>query len=171
MITAYLGLGANLGDRAGAIAAALAALEAAGVRVGARSPLYETDPVAPEPQPLYLNAVARVETELGPRALLALCLRVEDALGRKRPAGQAAAPRVIDVDLLLYGDAVIDEAPDLVVPHPRLLERAFVRIPLADVARPGLVHPATSDPLDRASPAASVRRAPDAGVRPGPGGA
>ena len=171
MATAYLGLGANLGDRAGAIAAALAALAAAGVRVAARSPLYETDPVAPDPQPLYLNAAARVETDLGARALLALCLRIEGGLGRVRPAGRTAAPRIIDVDLLLYDDAIIAEPPDLIVPHPRLLERAFVRVPLADVARPGLVHPATGEPLDRAAPARSVRRAPDPTVNPDPAGA
>jgi 2-amino-4-hydroxy-6-hydroxymethyldihydropteridine diphosphokinase len=158
MTIAYLGLGANLGDRRGGIAGALAALAAAGVQVAARSPLYETDPVAPDPQPLYLNAAARVETTLPPRALLTLCLDVERGLGRVRPPGRAAAPREIDVDLLLYDDAIIDEPPDLIVPHPRLLERAFVRIPLADVALPGLRHPITHDPLDRAPPAASVRR-------------
>jgi 2-amino-4-hydroxy-6-hydroxymethyldihydropteridine diphosphokinase len=154
--TAYLALGANLGDRRAAIARALAALAAAGLRVAARSPLYETDPVAPEPQPLYLNAAARVETALSARALLDTCLAVERALGRVRPAGRLVAARVIDIDLLLYDDQVIDE-PDLVVPHPRLLERPFVRIPLADVARPGLRHPVTDDALDRATPHPSVR--------------
>jgi 2-amino-4-hydroxy-6-hydroxymethyldihydropteridine diphosphokinase len=155
---AYLGLGSNLGDRAGLIAAALAALETAGVRVLARSPLYETEPVTAEPQPLYLNGAARVETTLAPDELLALGLAVERALGRERPPGAAsAAPRLIDVDLLLYGDAIISR-PGLVVPHPRLLERAFVRIPLADVATPGLRHPVTGEPLDHATPAAGVRR-------------
>jgi 2-amino-4-hydroxy-6-hydroxymethyldihydropteridine diphosphokinase len=158
MVTAYLGLGANLGDRRAAIERALAALAGGDTRVAARSPLYETDPVTPDPQPLYLNAAARIETELAPRALLALCLDVERALGRVRPPGRTAAAREIDVDLLLYGDRVIDDPPDLVVPHPRLLERAFVRIPLADVALPGLVHPVTRAPLDRAAPAPSVRR-------------
>jgi len=157
--TAYLGLGANLGDRGATIAAALNALAAAGVRVAARSPLYETDAVAPDPQPAYLNAAARVETELPARALLALCLDVERALGRVRPAGRTVAPREIDLDILLYGDAIIDEPPDLLVPHPRLLERPFARIPLADVALPGLVHPVTGEPLDRAAPAPSVRPA------------
>lgn len=156
MTTAYLALGANLGDRQEAIARALAALAVAGVRVAARSPLYETDPVAPEPQPLYLNAAVRVETALSARALLDTCLDVERALGRVRPAGRPVAARVIDIDLLLYDDRVINE-PDLVVPHPRLLERPFVRIPLADVAAPGLVHPLTREPLDRASPSPSVR--------------
>jgi len=162
MTIAYLGLGANLGDRRASIARALDALDAAGVRIAARSPLYETDAVAPDPQPPYLNAAARVETGLTARALLAACLEVERALGRLRPPGRPAAARTIDVDLLLYGDAVIDEPPDLVVPHPRLLERAFVRIPLADVALPGLVHPITREPLDRAAPSPSVRRPPGA---------
>ena len=162
MTVAYLGLGANLGDRRAAIARALDALDAAGVRVAARSPLYETDAVAPDPQPHYLNAAARIETALTARALLAACLEVERALGRLRPPGRPAAARTIDVDLLLYGDAVVDQPPDLVVPHPRLLERPFVRIPLADVALPGLVHPVTREPLDRAAHSLSVRRLPGA---------
>jgi 2-amino-4-hydroxy-6-hydroxymethyldihydropteridine diphosphokinase len=156
-VTAYLGLGANLGDRAALIDGALARLEAAGVRVVARSPLYETDPVTVDPQPMYLNAVARVETTFAPDELLALCLAVERTLGRVRPAGATSpAPRPIDIDLLLYGDAIL-ERPALVVPHPRLLERAFVRIPLADVATPGLRHPQTGDALDRAEAHAGVR--------------
>ncbi len=157
-VTAYLGLGANLGDRAATIADALARLETAGVRVVARSPLYETDPVTADPQPLYLNGAARVETTLPADELLALCLAVERALGRERaPGALAPAPRPIDLDLLLYGDAIL-ERPTLVVPHPRLLERAFVRIPLADVAMPGLRHPVTGDALERAPAHPGVRR-------------
>lgn len=161
MTTAYLGLGANLGDRRGTIERALEALAAAGVRVAARSPLYETDPVTPDPQPPYLNAAARIETDLPPRVLLDLCLDVERVLGRQRPPGHTVAARVIDVDLLLYDDAIVDEPPDLVVPHPRLLVRPFVRIPLADVALPGLVHPVTRAALDSAAPDPSVRPAGD----------
>jgi 2-amino-4-hydroxy-6-hydroxymethyldihydropteridine diphosphokinase len=158
--TAYLGLGSNLGDREALIAEALARLEAAGVHVAARSPLYETDPVTPDPQPLYLNGVARVETTLSPREILRLCLEIERQLGRERPPGALSpAPRSIDLDVLLYDDAVIDE-PDLIVPHPRLLERAFVRIPLADVATPGLTHPVRRELLDRANPDSSVRPLP-----------
>jgi len=155
--TVYLALGSNLGDRAGAIARALDLLAAGGVTILARSAIYETDPVTPDPQPLYLNAVVRGETALPPEALLALCLDVEQALGRRRPPGQAQAPREIDIDLLLYGDAVIGAPPALLVPHPRLLERSFVRIPLADVALPRLRHPVTGDPLDRATPDSGVR--------------
>ena len=139
---------------------ALARLEAAGVRVVARSPVYETDPVTADPQPLYLNGAARVETTVPADELLALCLAVERALGRARPPGALSpAPRPIDLDLLLYGDEILDR-PALVVPHPRLLERAFVRIPLADVATPGLRHPVTGEPLDRAAPDPAVRLQP-----------
>jgi len=157
--TVYLALGSNLGDRAGTIARAVELLAAGGVAPLARSPLYETDPVTPDPQPDYLNAVLRAETALSPQGLLALCLGVEQALGRRRPAGRAVAPREIDVDLLLYGAQVIADPPSLLVPHPRLLERPFVRIPLSDVAVPGLCHPVTGEPLDRAAPDPSVRRA------------
>lgn len=157
LVTAYLGLGSNLGDRAALIDAALARLSTGGARVVARSPLYETDPVTPDPQPPYLNAVARVETGLEAGALLALCLSIEHALGRVRPAGRPHAPRTVDIDILLYGDAVI-ERPGLSIPHPRLLARQFVRVPLADVAEPDLRHPATGDRLDLAALHPSVRR-------------
>src|SRR4051812_13674883 len=109
---AYLAFGANLGDRAEAIAHAVARLPGAGVSVQAVSPLYETDAVAPEPQPPYLNAAARVETDLPARALLEACLAIEAALGRVRPPDRQQAPRVIDVDVLLVGQAVIHEPPD-----------------------------------------------------------
>ena len=148
-VVAYLALGANLGDRAATIGAALARLDSEWLRVVARSPLYETEAVAPDPQPTYLNGAARVETTLSAAALLERCLSVEASLGRARPAGRVHAARTIDIDLLLYGDALISEPPALIVPHPRLLERAFVRVPLADVALPGLVHPITGERLDR----------------------
>jgi 2-amino-4-hydroxy-6-hydroxymethyldihydropteridine diphosphokinase len=156
-VVAYLGLGANLGDRAAAIDAALAALEARGVAVLERSPLYDTAAVTPDTQPRYLNCAARVRTRLDARALIATCLDVERSLGRVRPVGRAQAARTIDVDLLLYGDTTIDEPPAVIVPHPRLLQRPFVRIPLADVAAPGLRHPITGEPLDRAPPDPDVR--------------
>lgn len=155
--TVYLALGSNLGDRAATIARAVDLLGARGVTNLARSAIYETDPVTPDPQPLYLNAVVRGETALSAEALLALCLDVEQALGRRRPPGRAQAPREIDVDLLLYGDEIIGAPPALLVPHPRLLERPFVRIPLCDVAAPGLRHPVTGEPLDRAVPDPGVR--------------
>jgi 2-amino-4-hydroxy-6-hydroxymethyldihydropteridine diphosphokinase len=155
MAIAYLALGANLGDRLGQLRAATAALGRE-VRVLARSPVYETDAVADDPQPPYLNAALRVETPLGPRALLDRCLAIEAALGRRRPAGQPRAARTIDIDLLLHEATVVDE-PGLVVPHPRLLARAFVRVPLAAVAEAGLRHPITGEPLDRATDSPDVR--------------
>ncbi|MES1207333.1 MAG: 2-amino-4-hydroxy-6-hydroxymethyldihydropteridine diphosphokinase [Pseudomonadota bacterium] len=158
MKVAYLAFGANLGDRAATIAQAMQRLAAAGAALRAQSALYETDAVAPEPQPPYFNAAARVETDLSARALLATCLAIEAALGRVRPAGRHHAPRLIDIDLLLFGDQIVDDPPQLIVPHPRLLERAFVRIPLAEVAVPGLSHPVSGDRLDRAAPDPSVRR-------------
>jgi 2-amino-4-hydroxy-6-hydroxymethyldihydropteridine diphosphokinase len=158
MAVAYLGLGSNLGDRASAIAGALERLGAHGIDVEARSALYETEAVAPDRQPLYLNAAARVKTALSARSLLAVCLWIERALGRRRRAGYPQAPREIDLDLLLYDQAIVDDGRALVVPHPRLLERPFVRVPLAEVAAPGLRHPRTGEALDRAAPDPGVRR-------------
>jgi 23S rRNA (cytidine1920-2'-O)/16S rRNA (cytidine1409-2'-O)-methyltransferase len=155
----YLGLGSNLGDRAAQLASAARRLAADGaLRDVTLSPLYETDAVAEEPQPPYLNAVVRGVTDLDAAALLARCLRLEGELGRVRPVGVAKAARSIDIDLLLFGDAIIQNGPALVVPHPALLGRSFVRVPLADVARPGLVHPVTGEALDVAAPSPSVRR-------------
>lgn len=145
MATAYLALGSNLGDRLGYLHAAAAALAAPDLTIEARSPVFETPAEAEEPQPPYLNGALRVTTSLPPRALLDRCLAVERALGRERP--RPRAPRTIDLDLLLHGSALVAE-PGLVVPHPRLLERAFVRVPLALVAEPGLRHPVTGEPLD-----------------------
>jgi 2-amino-4-hydroxy-6-hydroxymethyldihydropteridine diphosphokinase len=130
---AYVGLGANLGDREATIRAAVAELP--GV-VGV-STLRETDPVGVTDQPRFLNGVAVLETELAPRELLDVLLAVERRLGRER--GERWGPRTIDLDLLLYGDEVIDEA-GLTIPHPRLHDRRFVLEPLADLA-PKLVVP------------------------------
>jgi 2-amino-4-hydroxy-6-hydroxymethyldihydropteridine diphosphokinase len=130
---AYVGLGANLGDREETIRAAVAELP----DVVAVSPLRETDPVGVTDQPQFLNGVAALETELAPRELLDVLLAVERRLGRERR--ERWGPRTIDLDLLLYGDEVIDE-DGLKVPHPRLHERRFVLEPLADLA-PQLVVP------------------------------
>jgi 2-amino-4-hydroxy-6-hydroxymethyldihydropteridine diphosphokinase len=126
----YLGLGSNLGDRERNIAAALRRLEPL-VRIEAVSSLYETDPVGPQDQPAYLNAACRAVTGLQPRALLRHAKEVEYELGRRDRSRWG--PRPIDIDLLLYGDVVIDEG-DLIVPHPELAKRAFVLAPLAEVA-------------------------------------
>jgi 2-amino-4-hydroxy-6-hydroxymethyldihydropteridine diphosphokinase len=156
-VTAYLALGSNVGDRAAHLRFAAGYVAGApGVRLLAASPVFETDAVADEPQPPYLNAVLRVETDLTARALLAVGLAAERARGRVRPPGRARAPRTLDVDLLLYGDALIDE-PGLAVPHPGLAARPFVRIPLAAVAAPGLRHPVTGERLDAGAPHPAVR--------------
>jgi 2-amino-4-hydroxy-6-hydroxymethyldihydropteridine diphosphokinase len=130
---AYVGLGSNLGDREGTIRAALAELSAApGVELLAVSTLIETDPVGYLDQPRFLNGAAALETGLSARRLLELLLAVEARFGRDRRAAPAKGPRTLDLDLLLYGDARIQE-PGLVVPHPRLHERAFVLGPLAEL--------------------------------------
>ena len=140
MAKAYVAVGANLGDRAGTIRAALERLDAVpGVSVEAVSSLTETDPVGPVlDQPRFLNGAARLETTLSPRELLGALLAVEAALGRVRE-GPRGGPRPIDLDLLLYGEERLDE-PGLAVPHPRLHERRFVLEPLAEL-EPGLKVP------------------------------
>ncbi|HUP23837.1 MAG TPA: 2-amino-4-hydroxy-6-hydroxymethyldihydropteridine diphosphokinase [Thermoanaerobaculia bacterium] len=139
MSVAYIGLGSNLGEREENLREALRRLEAAGCRVDAISSFHDTAPAEQASPPRFLNAAARIETELSPRDLLELLLRVERELGRERP--YPGAPRTVDLDLLLYGDAVIDQ-PGLLVPHPRLHRRAFVLHPLAEIA-PDVVHPLT----------------------------
>jgi 2-amino-4-hydroxy-6-hydroxymethyldihydropteridine diphosphokinase len=132
---AYIGIGANLGDREAAIAAAVAAL---GADVVAVSQLRETEPWGYAEQPAFLNGAILLETELSPRALLERLLAIEQELGRTRE-GPRYGPRTIDLDLLLYAGAAVDE-PGLQVPHPRLHERAFALEPLLDLD-PGLELP------------------------------
>jgi 2-amino-4-hydroxy-6-hydroxymethyldihydropteridine diphosphokinase len=137
---AYVGLGANLGDREATIRRAVELLAATpGIDVVAVSTLRETDPVGYADQPRFLNGVAALETDLASRALLDRLLAVERELGRVRGEGPRFGPRAIDLDLLLHGDEVVDE-PGLVVPHPRLAERRFVLEPLHEL-EPGLVLP------------------------------
>jgi 2-amino-4-hydroxy-6-hydroxymethyldihydropteridine diphosphokinase len=132
-VRAYVGLGANLGDRESTIRRAIELLAAEpAVEVVAASSLRETDPVGYAEQPRFLNGAAAVETELGPRALLDRLLVIERELGRVRDEGPRFGPRTIDLDLLLYGDEVLDE-PGLRVPHPRLAERLFVLEPLYEL--------------------------------------
>jgi 2-amino-4-hydroxy-6-hydroxymethyldihydropteridine diphosphokinase len=134
---AFLGLGANLGDRRAALRRAVAALEANG-DVVAVSPLYETDPVGgPDDQGPYLNLVVELATTDSPRQLLERCQALEEAAHRVRTV--RFGPRTLDADVLLVGDLEVDE-PDLAVPHPRMWERRFVLQPLADLA-PDLVSP------------------------------
>ncbi len=130
---AFLGLGSNEGDRLANLQFAVDGLGATtGIAVAAVSPVYETDPVGGPPQAEYLNAVVALETALSPRQLLTVAKRLEAEAGRL--AGERWGPRPLDVDVLLVGDEQVDE-PDLVVPHPRLAERHFVRAPLADLDR------------------------------------
>jgi len=129
----FVGLGANLGDPRSTIHAALELLAAEeGVEVVAVSALRETDPVGYDDQPRFLNGAAELETSLGPRELLARLLAIERRLGRVRGVGARFGPRTIDLDLLLYGTAIIDEQ-GLQVPHPRLHERRFALEPLAEL--------------------------------------
>jgi 2-amino-4-hydroxy-6-hydroxymethyldihydropteridine diphosphokinase len=131
MASAFVGLGANLGDREGTVRRAVELLAAtAGIEVVAVSALSETDPVGRLDQPRFLNGVAELDTTLGPRELLATLLDVERELGRERR--ERWGPRTIDLDLLLYGPEQIDE-PGLTVPHPRLHERRFALEPLAEL--------------------------------------
>jgi 2-amino-4-hydroxy-6-hydroxymethyldihydropteridine diphosphokinase len=139
MPRAYVGLGANLGDREATIRRAVELLAGApGVTVVGVSTLRETEPVGYLDQPAFLNAAAAVDTELPPRALLDVLLEVERALGRRR-GGPRFGPRTIDLDLLVVDGQVVDE-PGLTVPHPRLHERRFALEPLAELD-PGLVVP------------------------------
>jgi 2-amino-4-hydroxy-6-hydroxymethyldihydropteridine diphosphokinase len=128
---AFLGLGANLGDRLATLRSAVDRLAARGVFVTRSSRVWESEPVGgPEGQPAYLNAVVRVRTDLGPDDLLAACLAVEEELGRVRE--ERWGPRTIDVDVLLV-DGLVRSDPELTVPHPRLRERAFVLLPLVEI--------------------------------------
>ncbi|MDP8991801.1 MAG: 2-amino-4-hydroxy-6-hydroxymethyldihydropteridine diphosphokinase [Actinomycetota bacterium] len=132
---AFLGLGSNLGDRWAHLRAGVAGVPDL---VGA-SPVYETAPVGGPPgQGPFLNAVVELDTDLGPRQLLEVCRALEQAAGRDR--AERFGPRTLDVDVLLVGDLVVDES-DLTVPHPRMWERAFVLVPLADLAPDLVPHP------------------------------
>jgi len=135
-VMVYLGLGSNMGNRQGNLDKALDLLSKR-LRLGQVSSVYDTEPVGNINQPRFLNLVCQVYTKLAPVELLALAKSIESKLGRA--SGTSGAPRPIDVDILFYGDQVI-ETPELVIPHPRLAERAFVLIPLAEIA-PDLVHP------------------------------
>lgn len=148
---AVLGLGGNLGDRAGNLEAALDALaHLPGTSVTATSSIYETAPVGYADQPNFYNLIAVVETELSPHALLGGCLGIEAALGRVRTFRNA--PRVVDIDVLLIEGFTCDDR-ELTVPHPRMMERAFVLVPLKDVFPDnialGTPFPTLSDPTVR----------------------
>jgi 2-amino-4-hydroxy-6-hydroxymethyldihydropteridine diphosphokinase len=137
-VSAYVGLGSNLESPRRQITTAVAALDALpGTSVQCCSSLYRSAPVGYADQPDFVNAVARVQTRLSPRELLDALLAIEREHGRTRTLRNG--PRTLDLDLLLHGDAMID-APGLQIPHPRLAERAFVVVPLAEIA-PALMLP------------------------------
>jgi 2-amino-4-hydroxy-6-hydroxymethyldihydropteridine diphosphokinase len=138
---AYFGLGSNLGDRAAHLQFGVDGLAGQAGQLVALSPVYETEPVGGPPQPDFLNAVVVIETALSARELLRVAKSLEAAAGREPPEpGKRWGPRPLDIDILIIGDERITE-PDLVVPHPRIHQRAFVLAPLADVAPELVVAP------------------------------
>jgi 2-amino-4-hydroxy-6-hydroxymethyldihydropteridine diphosphokinase len=138
LVEAFLALGSNLGDRIRYMQRAINALRQHDhIRVMALSPLYETEAVGYTEQPDFLNMVAHIQTSLSPQDLLFVCMQIEKENGRTREIKWG--PRTLDLDILLYGTQVIQEK-NLVIPHPRMCERAFVMIPLCDLA-PSLIHP------------------------------
>jgi 2-amino-4-hydroxy-6-hydroxymethyldihydropteridine diphosphokinase len=154
--TIYLSLGSNLGDRESNLRAAIERLSSPDLRVLRTSPVYETEPVDYTAQGWFLNLVVEAQTALLPMQLLARTGEIERALGRVRTV--AKGPRTIDIDILLYADAVVRRAT-LEIPHPRMAERRFVLAPLADLA-PGLRHPVTHQTVREmlaAAPAQTVR--------------
>lgn len=163
--TVYLSLGSNLGDRAENIRRAVELLPAHGVHITRQSSLYETEPVDLRSQPWFLNCVLEAETNLMPQQLLHALLEIERELGRRRPASAAspprrAGPRVIDLDILLFGASVV-RTPDLEIPHPRMPERRFVLVPLTEIA-PSACHPVlrktTAELLAETPDTSQVRR-------------
>jgi 2-amino-4-hydroxy-6-hydroxymethyldihydropteridine diphosphokinase len=150
---AYIGLGSNVGDRIANLRSAVAALDACdGVSVLRTSSVYETDPVGP-PQPDFYNAVVEIETTLNPGALLDACKAIEQGLGRIER--ERWGPREIDLDILLFGDEVVD-APGLVVPHPQLQLRAFVVVPLRELD-PSLAREVPTDGVRPLLPSEALR--------------
>lgn len=141
-ITVYLGLGSNMGNRQQNLDLALDLL-AHRLKITRLSSIYETEPRDNIDQPRFLNLVCRVETRLSPEGLLLMAQGIERKLGRK--PGTSNLPRPIDIDILFYGDRVI-KTGELAIPHPRLVERAFVLVPLVEIA-PDLVHPESGQPV------------------------
>jgi 2-amino-4-hydroxy-6-hydroxymethyldihydropteridine diphosphokinase len=141
MTTSYIGIGSNVGDRRAFCRKAIRALDASdGITVTRVSSLYETAPVGGPPQRSFVNIASRIDTELDPRALLETLQRVEQRLGRE-PSDIRWGPRVVDLDILLFGREKVSE-PDLEIPHPRLKERRFVLVPLLEI------EPDVTDPWD-----------------------
>lgn len=134
-IKVYLGLGSNLGNRQENLDKALELLKQR-MNIDKISSIYDTEPLGNADQPRFLNIVCEVSTRLTPEGLLSLAKGIESKMGRHNKTGE---PRPIDIDILLYGDMILD-TPDLVIPHPRMAERAFVLVPLNEIA-PNLIYP------------------------------
>ncbi len=157
----YLSLGSNLGERADNLRRAITSLGDVGVRVRGVSSIYQTEPVDLRDQPWFLNCVVETETELPATELLKKLWQIESLMGSKKVV--AKGPRLIDLDILLYGDESIG-APELQVPHPRMHLRRFVLVPLVEIA-PGLRHPAwdtnAEGLLERTPDKSVVRKLPE----------
>ena len=136
LVTVYLGLGSNMGNRQENLDKALDMLSQR-IRIGKRSSVYDTEPLGNVNQPRFLNMVIQAYTTLSPESLLVLAKAIESKMGRSFL--RSNMPRPMDIDILFYGNQVVN-TPELTIPHPRLAERAFVLIPMAEIA-PGLVHP------------------------------
>jgi 2-amino-4-hydroxy-6-hydroxymethyldihydropteridine diphosphokinase len=140
-VTVYLSLGSNLGNRQENLDRALKLLSER-MRIGKVSSIYDTEPIGPVSQPRFLNLACEAFTRLTPEGLLALVKGIEAKMGRYSRSGE---PRIIDIDILLYGDQTVNK-PDLVIPHPGMAERSFVLIPLAEIA-PDVIHPVLQKPI------------------------
>jgi 2-amino-4-hydroxy-6-hydroxymethyldihydropteridine diphosphokinase len=155
MPTVYLALGTNIGDREANLREALRRIRESGIHITKLSDLYETEPVDYLDQPWFLNAVLEAQTDLPAEQLLAALRQIESEMKSKKPFPKG--PRIIDLDILVYGDDTID-TPDLQVPHPRMLLRNFVLVPLGEIA-PALRHPSWA-----ASAAELLARSPDKSI-------
>lgn len=144
----YLSLGSNLGDRIGTIQQAVRMLAVhPQIRVLSSSSFYETEPVGLKDQPWFINVAVAIETDLTPHALMSVCLAVEQQLGRVRDPKARFGPRTIDIDILTYGDLILD-TETLTVPHPRMHERACILVPLLEI-NSRLVHPVLKQSVEQ----------------------
>jgi 2-amino-4-hydroxy-6-hydroxymethyldihydropteridine diphosphokinase len=158
MVTTFLAVGSNLGDRKGYLKNAIQALQQRGIKVSRVASIYETEPKGLKTQPWFLNTVALCHTDCDPSRLLEVCLTIERENGRIRE--QSNEPRTLDIDIIFYADRVINEA-ELTIPHPRFSERLFVLVPLAEIA-PDFVDPVSGKSiaalLNECTDPAAVRR-------------